>query len=117
MGSIATSKGTQHVAHMRVDKDGNVMGNPEPYNVKTNLISFKGEGTVDEGCYSVMVRNVGKKDGYVLGCPLRAGDEINFQAPDKYGYLPGLTFDASGTVFIVQYIRVTSWYNKAQCDD
>jgi hypothetical protein len=61
-------------------------------------------GAVASGLYSFSIANVGSAAGEVDGQVLPAGVTINFDAGALNNTLGGLSFDASGTTFVVTWI-------------
>ena len=61
-------------------------------------------GAVASGLYSFSIDNVGSAAGEVDGQVLPAGVTINFDAGALNNTLGGLSFDASGTTFVVTWI-------------
>lgn len=52
-------------------------------------------------CYSFSIANVGSADGLVGGITLKAGETISFDAGAIGNRITGLSYDATGTEFII----------------
>jgi len=62
-------------------------------------------GATDEESYSVSIANVGTASGTVNGVTLPAGVTLNFDAGVLNNTLSEITFDATGTTFLVTQVQ------------
>jgi hypothetical protein len=60
-------------------------------------------GSIPDGTYGFSIANVGATAGTVNGLPLPAGVTINFD-PGVNNTIVGISFDATGTDFLITYI-------------
>jgi hypothetical protein len=67
------------------------------------IISDTGAGGISV-TYGFSIANVGAASGTVNGITLPAGTTVNF-APDKNNSLSGITYDATGTTFLITWIQ------------
>lgn len=67
------------------------------------IISDTGAGGISL-TYGFSIANVGAASGTVNGVTVPAGTTVNF-APDKNNYLSGVTYDATGTTFLITWIQ------------
>jgi hypothetical protein len=67
------------------------------------IASATGTGSVPV-TYGFSIANVGGAAGIVDGVSLPAGATINF-APDKNNTLSGISYDATGTTFLITWIQ------------
>jgi hypothetical protein len=67
------------------------------------IASATGTGSVPVS-YGFSIANVGGAAGLVGGVTLPAGTTVNF-APDKNNTLNGITYDATGTTFLITRIQ------------
>ena len=67
------------------------------------IISDNGPGGISI-TYGFSIANVGGAAGIVDGVSLPAGATVNF-APDKNNTLNGITYDATGTTFLITWIQ------------
>jgi hypothetical protein len=68
-----------------------------------NIETFTTAGVVPSPTYSFSIANVGTAAGTVDGYSLPAGVTINYD-PGLNNTIQGLSFDATGTIFIITYI-------------
>lgn len=66
------------------------------------IVSDSGAGAVPVS-YGFSIANVGGASGTVNGVTLPAGATVNF-APDDNNNLNGITYDATGTTFLITWI-------------
>jgi len=66
------------------------------------ILSDTGAGAISI-TYGFSIANVGAASGTVNGVTLPAGTTVNF-APDKNNTLSGITYDATGTTFLITWI-------------
>lgn len=64
-------------------------------------------GIVPSGAYQVSIANIGDADGFVQGSKLPAGYTFEFTA-DAGDFLEQITYDATGTEFIVTIVQSTA---------
>ena len=67
------------------------------------ILSDTGAGGISV-TYGFSIANVGGAAGTVNGITLPAGATVNF-APDKNNSLSGVTYDATGTTFLITWIQ------------
>lgn len=67
------------------------------------ILSDIGSGGISV-TYGFSIANVGAASGTVNGVTLPAGASVNF-APDKNNYLNGISYDATGTTFLITWIQ------------
>ena len=67
------------------------------------ILSNTGAGGISV-TYGFSIANVGAASGTVDGVTLPAGATVNF-APDKNNSLSGITYDATGTTFLITWIQ------------
>jgi hypothetical protein len=67
------------------------------------IISDSGSGGISV-TYGFSIANVGGAAGTVNGVTIPAGTTVNF-APDKNNSLNGITYDATGTTFLITWIQ------------
>ena len=67
------------------------------------ILSDTGAGAISI-TYGFSIANVGAASGTVNGVTLPAGTTVNF-APDKNNTLSGITYDATGTTFLITWIQ------------
>jgi hypothetical protein len=67
------------------------------------IVSDTGSGGISV-TYGFSIANVGGAAGLVNGVTLPAGATVNF-APDKNNTLSGITYDATGTTFLITWIQ------------
>jgi len=60
-------------------------------------------GSIPNGTYGFSIANVGAAAGTVNGFPLPAGVTINFD-PGVNNTITGISYDATGTTFLITYI-------------
>jgi len=60
-------------------------------------------GTVPGSNYGISIANVGTVNGLVDGAVLKPGYTVSF-SPTSVDYLDSLTYDATGTEFLITYI-------------
>ncbi len=68
------------------------------------VTSHTGIGAVPVGTYSFSIANVGASAGTVNGVSIPAGVTLNFDAGGAGNTLDGISFNATGTTFIVTKI-------------
>lgn len=68
------------------------------------IASLTGAGFTTAGVYSFSIANVGDLDGLVGGVIIPAGLTINFDGGALNNTLDSISFDATGTTFIITYI-------------
>lgn len=68
------------------------------------LTTEVGPGSVEAGARSVSITNTGAETGLVLGVPFPAGASYSLQAEGN-DTLAAISFDATGTTFVVSVIR------------
>ena len=73
------------------------------YRTQETFESSTGAGTIPEGLWEYSIANVGGADGTVDGVTLPDGATLTFRAYYEHGArrLSGLTYDASGTTFLI----------------
>ena len=71
------------------------------------VTSHTGIGAVPAGTYSFSIANVGSAAGLVNVTSLPAGVTLNFDAGGAGNTLDGISFDATGTTFIVTKIMAS----------
>jgi hypothetical protein len=73
---------------------------------EANFIRVTGSGSVDVDFSSISVSNVGGADGSFLGTTLKDGETLNFDAGATNNFFEAetVTYDATGTEFIIIYI-------------
>jgi len=69
---------------------------PHAYNVTLS-------GTVPGGNYGISIANVGTANGIVDSAVLKPGYTVSF-SPTSVDYLDSLSYDATGTIFLITYI-------------
>jgi hypothetical protein len=67
------------------------------------ILSDTGAGGISV-TYGFSIANVGAASGTVNGVTIPAGTTVNF-APDKNNSLSGITYDATGTTFLITWIQ------------
>lgn len=67
------------------------------------FLSDNGPGGISTN-YGFSISNVGSASGLVNGVTLPAGATINF-SPDNNNYLNGISYDATGTTFLITWIQ------------
>jgi hypothetical protein len=67
------------------------------------ILSDIGAGAISI-TYGFSIANVGAASGTVNGVTIPAGTTVNF-APDKNNSLSGITYDATGTTFLITWIQ------------
>jgi len=67
------------------------------------IISDTAAGSIPT-TYGFSIANVGGAAGLVNGVTLPAGATVNF-APDKNNTLSGISYDATGTTFLITWIQ------------
>jgi hypothetical protein len=67
------------------------------------ILSDTGAGAISI-TYGFSIANVGAASGTVNGVTIPAGTTVNF-APDKNNSLSGITYDATGTTFLITSIQ------------
>ena len=72
-----------------------------PQTRKINVKSVSDADTVGVDAYSLSIANVGASAGLVNGAPLPAGITLNFDAGALNNRLSGVTYDATGTTFLL----------------
>jgi hypothetical protein len=75
-----------------------------PVQRRPGVISTDTNGTTSTGWYSFSIANVGAAAGLVNGQSIPAGTVLNFDGGTLNNTLDSLTYDASGTTFIITYI-------------
>jgi len=75
---------------------------PQERNIKVD--SRSDAGIAGEGAYSISIANVGNSAGLVGGQPLPAGVTLNFDAGALNNTLSGVSYDATGTTFLITTI-------------
>ena len=68
------------------------------------IISATGAGTTPTPIYSLSIANVGTAAGVIAGVNLPAGVSINYDGGSLNNTLGALSYDATGTTFIITYI-------------
>jgi hypothetical protein len=68
------------------------------------VINATGPDTTPGGVFSVSIANVGTASGTVGGATIPAGTTLNFDAGVLNNTLTAISYDATGTTFIVTYI-------------
>jgi len=63
-----------------------------------------GPDTTPDGVFSVSIANVGTASGTVGGATIPAGTTLNFDAGVLNNTLDAISYDATGTTFIVTYM-------------
>lgn len=71
---------------------------------RPGVIAAVGAGATVDGWYSFSIANVGSADGVVGGVSIPAGTTLNFDAGVLNNTLASITYDATGTKFIISYI-------------
>jgi hypothetical protein len=69
-----------------------------------NVLSTTGSGSTSAGVYSVSIANVGAAAGIVNGQSIPAGTTLNFDAGVLNNTLGAITYNATGTTFIITYL-------------
>lgn len=69
-----------------------------------NIISATGAGATPANAYSLSIANVGSGDGVINGVTLPSGATVNFDAGALNNTLSQLSYNATGTTFIITYI-------------
>ena len=67
------------------------------------VASESSPGSIPDGTYGFSIANVGAAAGTVDGLPLAAGVTINFD-PGVNNTILGISFDATGTTFLITFI-------------
>lgn len=67
------------------------------------IVSDSGPGSISV-TYGFSIANVGAASGTVNGVTVPAGTTVNF-APDKNNSLSGISYDATGTTFLITWIQ------------
>ena len=75
-----------------------------PQQRRINILSLSDSGTVGVDAYSLSIANVGTTAGLVGGVSLPAGVTLNFDAGVLNNALTGVTYDATGTTFLITEI-------------
>ena len=75
-----------------------------PVQRRPGIIAALGPGATVDGWYSFSIANVGSADGVVGGVSIPAGTTLNFDAGVLNNTLSSITYDATGTKFIISYI-------------
>ncbi len=76
-----------------------------PGSRRVNVASSTGAGSTPAGAFSASIANVGTAAGTVNGISIPAGTTLNFDAGVLNSTLGSITYDATGTTFIVTYIQ------------
>lgn len=69
-----------------------------------NIISATGAGATPANIFSLSISNVGSGDGVINGVTLPSGATINFDGGMLNNTLSQLSYNATGTTFIITYI-------------
>jgi hypothetical protein len=69
-----------------------------------SIASFTGVGATTAGVYSFSIANVGAADGIIFGVTIPAGMTVNFDGGALNNTLGSISFDATGTRFIITYL-------------
>jgi hypothetical protein len=73
--------------------------------VKTaNVLNTTTTGTVPSGVFSCSIANVGSNPGLVEGQSIPVGTILNFDAGVLNNTLNSISYDATGTIFLITYI-------------
>lgn len=78
--------------------------NTTAVNRTPSIASFTGVGSTTAGVYSFSIANVGAADGIIFGVTIPAGMTVNFDGGALNNTLGSISFDATGTRFIITYI-------------
>lgn len=80
--------------------------NTSPYVRVPYLTRTTTSGLIVPSVYSFSVANVGTYDGLLLGSVIKSGEIINISAGDINNYFAAnlISYDATGTEFIITYI-------------
>lgn len=70
----------------------------------TNVLRTSTTGTITSGKFSVSFGNVGSANGTVKGQVLKPFETINFDAGSLNNTLDAISYDATGTEFLIIYI-------------
>lgn len=66
-----------------------------------NIYEVNGAGATTVGVYAVSIANVGSNAGFVNGAGFPAGVSINFDGGAINNTIDTITFDATGTTFLI----------------
>ena len=69
-----------------------------------SIASATGLGSTTAGVYSFSIANVGGADGLIYGVTIPAGMTVSFDGGALNNTLDSISFDATGTTFIITYI-------------
>ena len=72
---------------------------------KAFYISDTGAGSIPVDVYSFSIANVGAASGTVSGQVLPAGATINFDAGVLNHTFTSISYDATGTTFLITYVK------------
>ena len=78
--------------------------NTTSVNRTPSIASFTGVGSTTAGVYSFSIANVGGADGIIFGVTIPAGMTVNFDGGALNNTLGSISFDATGTRFIITYL-------------
>lgn len=78
--------------------------NTTAVNRTPSIASFTGVGSTTAGVYSFSIANVGGADGIIFGVTIPAGMTVNFDGGALNNTLGSISFDATGTRFIITYL-------------
>jgi hypothetical protein len=78
--------------------------NTAPANRTPGILSSTGAGATPSPVYSLSIANVGGADGVVNGVTIPAGVTISFDGGGLNNTLDPMSYNASGTTFIITYI-------------
>jgi len=106
VGSISPTAGLATEATLlSVDSNAaQLVTNTTPVNRTPSVANFTGPGSTTAGVYSFSIANVGAADGTVYGVTIPAGMTLNFDGGPLNNTLSSISFDATGTRFIITYI-------------
>jgi hypothetical protein len=76
----------------------------EPKQRIVTVTNATGPDTTPDGVFSVSIANVGTASGTVGGATIPAGTTLNFDAGVLNNTLDAISYDATGTTFIVTYM-------------
>jgi hypothetical protein len=77
--------------------------NLTPQQRTPNVLNDTGIGSVPT-CYGFSIANIGSAAGIVGGQSLPAGATVNFDAGAMNNFFSGITYDATGTTFLITWI-------------
>ncbi len=69
-----------------------------------NILTTTVAGSIPPGAYSFSVANVGAANGTLMGQIIPAGTTVNFDAGPMNNTLPGVSYDPTGTRFLITWI-------------